>query len=51
VVGRLYIVERKFTVGDPAWTPVQTNIGMGGPLTFTRSTTSAPSSFFRLRVE
>jgi hypothetical protein len=51
LTGRLYIVERKFAVSDPVWTPVQTNNGTGGPLTFARPTTSAPSSFFRLRVE
>jgi hypothetical protein len=51
VSGRRYVVERKFTLIDPVWTPVQTNIGTGGPLTFTRSTSAAPTSFFRLRAE
>ncbi len=51
VSGRRYIVERKFSLADPVWTPVQTNAGTGGPLTFTRPTSASASSFFRLRAE
>ncbi len=49
--GRRYIVERKFALSDPAWTPVQTNNGTGSPLIFTRPTTASASSFFRVRAE
>jgi hypothetical protein len=50
VQGRNYVIERKFALSDPAWTPVETMSGTGGLLQFTRPTTTN-SSFFRLRVE
>ena len=50
VLARNYIIERKFTLDDPAWMPVETMTGSGGLLQFTRPTTNA-SSFFRLRAE
>lgn len=50
VAGRRYIIERKFTLADPAWISVETNNGTGGPLTFTRPI-GTPTSFFRLRAE
>ena len=50
VQGVNYIIERKITLGDPAWTPVETMAGTGGLLQFTRPTTTN-SSFFRVRVE
>lgn len=51
LTGQRYIIERKFTLTDPVWIPVETNTGTGGLLPFTRPTTAAPSSYFRLRVE
>jgi uncharacterized protein YdcH (DUF465 family) len=50
VAGANYIIERKITLADPVWTPVETLAGTGGLLQFTRPTTTN-SSFFRVRVE
>jgi len=50
VLGQNYVIERKLTLDDPAWTLVDALPGTGGLLQFTRPTTNG-SSFFRLRVE
>ena len=50
VLGQSYVIERKLTLDEPVWTPVEAMPGTGGLLQFTRPTTNS-SSFFRLRVE
>ena len=49
--GFTYTVEYKNTLTDPAWFTLQDWTSTGGALTASDTTTSAPTRFYRVRVE
>jgi hypothetical protein len=49
--GANYILEQSPRLTNPVWAPVETRIGDGTTLQFTRPIGAAPATFFRLRVE
>jgi hypothetical protein len=50
-VGFNYVLEFKNSLTDPVWTPVQTNGGNGGLMNMTNSGLTAPTRFYRVRVQ
>ena len=50
-VGFTYTVEYKNTLTDPAWFTLQDWTSTGAALTASDTTTSAPTRFYRVRVE
>jgi hypothetical protein len=51
-VGFNYVLEFKNSLTDPLWTPVQTNGGgNGGLMNMTNSGLTAPTRFYRVRVQ
>jgi uncharacterized repeat protein (TIGR01451 family) len=52
-VGVSYVTEYKNTLTTPAWTPVVTNAGTGGILTYTipNPGASVPTRFYRVRLQ
>ena len=51
VPGARYIIENSTRVTSPVWTSVDTRVGTGEPMSFTRSTLANAAAFFRVRVE
>ena len=49
--GFTYTVEYKNTLTDPAWSTLQDWTSTGAALTASDTTTSAPTRFYRVRVE
>ncbi len=48
VAGSNYVLEYKTALTDPNWTPLQTNGGNGGQVTFTNTGATNSSRFYRL---
>ena len=47
--GRVYCLEYKTSLGDPAWTPLPLMAGNGGTLTLTDPTATGATRFYRVR--
>jgi hypothetical protein len=50
-LGKVYTIERAFSLTSPVWAPVETRPGNGSPIQFTRPVGASPSVFFRVRVD
>ena len=51
LAGKIYFIEYKDLLDDPAWQPLQSFLGTGSPALVTNSIDNIPQRFFRLRVE
>jgi hypothetical protein len=51
IPGLTYVLEYKDQLDDPAWTPLGSIIGTGAVLTLEDSAATAPTRFYRVRVE
>jgi hypothetical protein len=49
-IGPEYVLDYKSALTNAVWTPVSTNLGTGGVLTIT-NTSSAPQGFYRIRLQ
>ena len=49
--GTRYTIEQTTRLTNPVWTPLETRIGDGSLIQFTRPTGTNPAVFFRLRVD
>ena len=45
-----YVVQSKNALTDPSWTPLVTNVGTGGPISFTDPMTNRSTRFYRVIV-
>jgi hypothetical protein len=46
-----YVLEYKNLLNDSVWTPIQTNNGTGGLISFTNSELTGPSRYYRIHVQ
>jgi hypothetical protein len=49
--GVSYVIDVRTSIVSGAWTPLVTNAGTNGLMTFLMPTTNAPSAFFRVRTQ
>jgi len=50
-LGLLYVLERKDSLTDSAWTTVQSVVGTGAVLALSDPSPAAPSRFYRIRID